>query len=679
MAQPQHAPSSLLDELKRRKVVRVAIVYAAVAWAIVQVADVALATFGAPPWLMQAVIVLLVLGFPLTVVLAWAFEVTPAGVQRTPAHGHAPWLSTRAAAAIVLFIAVGVGGWWAGRATAAPDLAAGPSIAVLPFDDLSGGESNRPFTDGLHDDLLTQLSKVAALRVTSRTSVQEYRDSDDPIPVIARALGVSAILEGGVQRSDQRIRINVQLIDGATDEHLWAERYDRDLHVADIFDIQSQIATAITEALRARLTSEEREAIAEQPTDDIAAYEAYLAGLAATYWATTDTAAVLFETAARLDPEFAEAWAGAARAWSWQYRQLVEGITPRERLREHEARAERAVERARTLAPRSRETRLSEGYFQYYVRWDFDAAARTFESLLEESPRDAGVRRAAALVYRRQGRWDAALEAFQDAAAANPGDGDYALDLGWTLKALRRYDEAEQVARLGLAQNPEYFRLHGLMADVLQAQGAPWSRVEPFVRRSGDMRSRTAQRLLGGTARLQEAYTTMAEEPPDAWLLPSDRAWILALVAQTAGLPEASVHAAAYLEEAAGLDSVAPDPAAPFGERRAAAVGFALRGMALAILDRPAEARADLHRSVELWRFGEDHADGAGTAKFRATVWAILGDADAFFGELEPYARIPGDLHARELADHPILRRFADDPRHSALVRALRMPVAGDG
>jgi TolB-like protein len=693
-----------LTELKRRKVVRVALVYAVVAWGVAQVADLAVSTFGAPEWVMQVLVVLLLLGLPIAVVLAWAFEMTPDGVRRTtgvsggldspsvttpasadaagagatPRRGSA-WLSPRSMGVILLFAMMGLGGWYIGQSTARDGSVTGASIAVLPFSDLSGDDSNRAFTDGLHDDLLTQLSRIAALRVTSRTSVQEYRGSAKSIPTIARELGVAAVLEGGVQRSGDRLRINVQLIDGATDDHLWAETYDSDLTVSDIFDIQTRIATSVTAALRARLTEEEREAIAEQPTRNFEAYEAYLAGLAATVWSLTDSAALLFEKAAALDPRFAEAWAAAAHAWAWQFRLLVDDVTATALRSEYQSRAQRALERARELAPGSRETRLAEGYFQYYVDWDFDAAGRTFDELIADYPQDAEMHHAAALIDRRPGRWDRALERARIAARLDPRNSSNARVLGWTLVHVRRFDEAERVVRLALAQDPEHFQLRNMMGDILFVRGAAVDQFEPYWN-DGVERSTfwgwwfVSRRLHVAGLDLALAYRELSAIPAELWWIPGERQWSLGLLAHAAGLASAAAHADSAVAGLSALDRIDVTRDAPLADRRAPASGHATRGLALAIRGRRADAEADLRRYRILWQPGEDHIDDFDVALLRAYAWAVLGNADEFFAELTPHAHSPSLLYARQLTDDPILSRFADDPRHGALIRALGSP-----
>jgi len=336
----------LFAELKRRKVFRVAAVYGAVAFVVLQVADILVPALHLPESFTTGIALLSILGFPIALVLAWAFDSTPSGLQRTDAAttGELEAILAQPAAsrwpsgllALAGVVALVVGGWLAlssrpttavssaGEDSAAPAAEAGvetaesatdgpPSIAVLPFDNMSRDPETLPFTDGLHDDLLTQLSKIGSLKVISRTSVQEYRDSPKSIPAIGDELGVSYVLEGGVQRAGDQFRLNVQLIDAESEGHLWAEQYTGDLTVAGIFAIQTEIATQIAEALQAQLTTGQRESLARVPTEDLEAYESYRRALENIREGYSE---VIFRTADRLadqalalDSTFAEAWA----------------------------------------------------------------------------------------------------------------------------------------------------------------------------------------------------------------------------------------------------------------------------------------------------------------------------------------------------------------------------------
>jgi TolB-like protein/Flp pilus assembly protein TadD len=324
---------SLFSELKRRGVFQVGAAYIVVSWLIVQVASVLLPTFEAPAWVMKATVLLLVLGFPLAVAISWIFDLTAAGlvrtdeltedIRRTAVHkGHLNHIIIGLLAAAVLLFTLDKFYWQTDLGSA--ENGEMPSLAVLPFDNMSGDLANEPFAVGIHDDLLTQISKIGTLRTVSRTSVLRYRGTSKPLRDVARELGVANILEGGVQRSADRVRINAQLIDAESDTHLWAETFDRRLTAANIFAIQSDIARAIARALRARLTRGEEAQLDRVPTESLDAYDAYLKARALLddYASLEELtrAATRFELATELDPAFAAAWAGLCRARLGLYR-----------------------------------------------------------------------------------------------------------------------------------------------------------------------------------------------------------------------------------------------------------------------------------------------------------------------------------------------------------------------
>jgi TolB-like protein len=315
---------SFFQELKRRNVFRVAIVFAITAWLILQIVDVVLPMLGLPEWVGKFVLLLLIVSFPVALILAWAFEMTPEGVKLeknvdrsqsiTPQTGRKLDFTIIAALVVALGISVYLQLGEDDVASADPAStviaradSASPSIAVLPFANRSANESDAFFVDGMHDDLLTQLAKISAFKVISRTSVLQYRDTQKPMPLIGNELGVSSIVEGGVQRAGDRIRINVQLIEAATDEHIWAETYNRELTAANIFEIQEEITAKIVTALHAELSPEDQQRLAEIPTDNLAAYEAYLFGrqlINTRVGAEALDAEAQFSHAIRLDPDF---------------------------------------------------------------------------------------------------------------------------------------------------------------------------------------------------------------------------------------------------------------------------------------------------------------------------------------------------------------------------------------
>ncbi len=329
---------SLLEELKRRNVFRVAIAYIVLAWLMAQVAELLLQTFGAPDWVLKTLLAFFLIGFPFAIFFAWAFELTPEGIKKEKDVDRSQSITSHTgrkldyAIITILALALGYFAWdkfgnppateaptgpvtaaAAERAPAAPDLPTDKSIAVLPFENRSRQEDDEYFTAGIHDDLLTQLAQISSLRVISRTSVEQFKGTTQSIHEIAQKLNVATVLEGGVQRAGNQVRINLQLIDAATDTHLWAQTFDRELTANNIFAIQSEIAAAVTDALRATLSPREKDRMASVPTENMAALEEYFKGRAEMDQRTLpaiESARTRFERARTLDAEFALAWAG---------------------------------------------------------------------------------------------------------------------------------------------------------------------------------------------------------------------------------------------------------------------------------------------------------------------------------------------------------------------------------
>src|SRR6266487_3344798 len=357
-------PKKFFTELKRRNVYKVAIAYAVVAWLLMQAASILFPTFEAPPWTMKVFVAVTALGFPIALIIAWAFELTPEGLKQTESADELPKRTTRNRAWIYVVVIAGsisMSLFFLGRYTASkqsePSSASTQSIgtiseksvAVLPFENRSEDKANAYFADGIQDEILTRLSKIAELKVISRTSTQHYKSAPENLPEIAKLLGVAHILEGSVQKSGDAVRVNVQLIKAANDSHLWADTFDRKL--TDIFSVESEIAKAIADQLRAKLTGREEQVIAAKPTDDPEAYDAYLRGLAYSLKTRITPANALgaqkyLREAVKLDPKFALSWALLSYVDAVGYR--TETVQPTVALREE---ARQAAETALTLQP----------------------------------------------------------------------------------------------------------------------------------------------------------------------------------------------------------------------------------------------------------------------------------------------------------------------------------------
>jgi len=501
---------SFFEELKRRNVFRVGIAYAVGAWLLLQLTDVLSELLTLPPQVGPTVVTIVLIGFPVVLFAAWAYELTPQGLKRESEVQADTSITRRTGrklnGLITVMLAVAVAyllydkflvdgaapgaeraeaeaaraaevtddaddqGAAAKDGTMIPDEAAAPapprSIAVLPFTNRSPLADDEFFIDGIHDDLLTNLARIGGLKVISRTSVARFRDTQKPIPEIARELDVATVMEGAVQRAGDTVRINVQLIDAATDEHLWAQIYDRPLTTDNLFAIQSEISGAIAEALEAQLTPDEAARVRAQPTDSLEAYNAYLRGLRdfeSREIETMERALASFQRAVELDPEFAEAWAGLAQVAtvlpSWGMSLTRE---------EGRAIAEPAAERAMALAPDSGEAQLALA-----VVLDGEAAIEAFEPALERLPNHpmAHLWAANALQGPPGPNWLEALALLRKAVELDPLGPNPRSQLARQLLMMNRSDEAERQLRLVMETNPEYAPALGFMAWATARRG----------------------------------------------------------------------------------------------------------------------------------------------------------------------------------------------------------------
>jgi TolB-like protein/Tfp pilus assembly protein PilF len=458
-------------ELKRRNVYKVAAAYAIVGWLLIQIAASTFPFLKIPEWGTRLVIVLVLLGFPLALVLAWAFEMTPAGIRRTEAE-----LLDESAArppggkfvAILTGLAIGAAGLLFFQFIRPKDsLPSEKSIAVLPFENRSEEKENAYFADGIQDEILTRLAKISDLKVISRTSTQHYKSAPENLREIGRQLGVAHILEGSVEKSGPSVRVNVQLIQAETDAHVWAEIYDRKL--TDVFAIQSEIAATIAEALRAKLTGAEKQVIAQKFTENTEAYDAYLRGIAfnreGNSAASAEKAVKSLEEAVRLDPKFAAAWALLARIHARVFFNNLDASQTRRQ------KAEQALQTALRLQPDLAESQLAQAFYQYWVSREHEGARDTFERLREKMPNNADLLEALAYVTRRQGFWAEADAYLNQAVALNPRDRFLRVQVaaGWEFN--RNYQEALRLYDQALKIWPDDVTLRARKAGVYQAMG----------------------------------------------------------------------------------------------------------------------------------------------------------------------------------------------------------------
>jgi TolB-like protein len=455
---------SLFSELKRRNVLRVTAAYMAVSWLLIQVAETLFPVFGLSDASIRAVVIVLAIGLVPAVVVAWAFELTPDGLVRDSDVDRASVTaiaSTKRLDRIVMVALALAVGYFAfdkfmldpardqaiaetareeGRTEAAQASrdAGPPVLAVLPFSAVTDTEDSVFFAAGVHDDLLTKLAKLPSMLVISRTSVLEYKDTQENIRDIGAALGADAILEGGVQSAGNRIRINAQLIDAETDEHLWAETYDRELTAESIFDVQDEIARAISEALHITLISPAEASLI--PTSSMAAYRAYhealIAGDTVSGATTSRKYRELLQKAAELDPTFTRPLA------------LLVGSYALETFGENDpeivAKAEAVLETLRTLAPDSVDFLIAQTYYTYYILRDYDLALQIANQALEIVPSDTQLIAIKAWIKRRQSDFSGYVETMRLAQKLEPGVDAWARSIIGQLILMHRYDEAQQ-------------------------------------------------------------------------------------------------------------------------------------------------------------------------------------------------------------------------------------------
>ena len=444
----------IFRELQRRKVIRVAGVYFVVAWLLLQVAATIAPILDLPHWFEELVFALLALGFPVALIFAWAFELTPAGLQRdsgetSPANGRLIDYAILAGIAIGAAWLVWLQSDWAPNARNELD----PSVAVLPFENMNADEENNVFSAGIHSDLLAQLARIKSLRTVSRTSMLRYRDSRLSIPEIGRELNVATILEGGVRRAGDSVRINVTLIDAAADAPLWTEVYDRELTAENLFAIQSDIAEAISNQLQASLSGEDRRRLDVVPTKNINALESYFIGkqlLEERNLQSLNAAIAYFETVVEMDPDFALAWSGLADA----YMLLPEYSASVDR-KMIERSAREAVLRALELDPELPEVRASEAWYQLRF-YDWDGAERIFREALAVAPDNTNVLHWLSHTLSFQGRYEEALIVARKALEADPGSSIMRTNLAYILVDAGQYEEGLQVAWQMRQTRPEH-------------------------------------------------------------------------------------------------------------------------------------------------------------------------------------------------------------------------------
>jgi TolB-like protein/Flp pilus assembly protein TadD len=649
------------EEVKRRKVYRVAAAYIIAAGGAIQLASASFPAWELPNWTLRALIVLLLFGFPVALIFAWAFDITAQGIQATP-DAAAP--KTHRRRNVIMLVVTGVIISAAAGFFLLPRVSAhkiDKSIAVLPFENLSDDKENAYFADGIHDDVLTNLSKISDLKVISRTSVMPYRGRASNVREIGKALGVASVLEGSVRRIGNRVRVNVQLVNADTDEHLWAEDYDRDL--TDVFAIQTDLAQKIVRELQAKLLPIEKAQIERKPTENSQAYLAFvqahdLCTRPDKFRTTIEKAEQLFEQATRLDPDFAEAFAGLAWVHDWIYHSF--DPTP---ARKEKARV--AADAAIRLQPDLPEAHLALGFYHYYCERNYQAALNEFAIAKRRLPNSAEVYLAIGAIERRQGKWAESTANLEKAASLSPKDAWILQNLADNHYATRNFEVADKIFDRAIEAAPESFGPRAGKAKLavdwkgdLSVLEKQLTQVPTGVDPDGLVTLARMQLLLL-QRKFSDALALVKQSPQDVFHDDKPREFF-----------EGAIHT---FSKDKGKARSAFDRARPIAEKALRegpddASRHVILGMILAGLGEKNAAIAEGRLAVELLPESQDALDGPKITVALAQIYAWTGESDQALQLLDRSLSTANGVTLPFLRLDPMWDPLRSDPRFQALI-----------
>jgi TolB-like protein/Tfp pilus assembly protein PilF len=661
--------SGFFEEVKRRKVYRVAVAYVIAAGGIIQLGSAAFPAWELPNWALRLVIVLLLIGFPIALILAWAFDVTPQGIRATP---DVAVPRTHRRRNVIMLVATGVivsaiaGFFLLPRISSAHKI--DKSIAVLPFENLSDDKENAYFADGIQDDVLTNLSKIGDLKVISRTSVMPYRGKESNVREIGKALGVGAVLEGSVRRVGNRVRVNVQLICADTDEHLWAEDYDREL--TDVFAIQTDLAQKIAQALQAKLSPGEKSQMERKPTENGEAYLAFVQAhnLSCAFedFDKLKQGEQLYERAIELDPNFALAIAWYSQLESWIARNFDRTAQRREKAR---TLAERALELQSDLP----EAHLARGYSYYWGDNNYDAALKEFEIAQRGLPNESEAYLAIGAIQRRQGKWAESTANLEKAASLNPKDAWPLQNLADNYQMLRNYDAANKTIERALALDPTAFGPLEVKSKLAIAEKGDFGVAEKAFEAAKSVAMTNEQKIRTAAARvdvflLERKYKEglqAAESLPDEQLAAvfhgalGGKYYYIGFARKS--LEDETGARMAFLQAKSAIEEElkrSPD---------AADIHIQLAKV-FAFLGEKDSALAEARRATELQPETKDAFGGPEITEGVAQVHAILGENDRAIEILDGLLSRPSSVTAEVLKVNPVWDPLRSDPRFQALI-----------
>ena len=660
--------SGFFEEVKRRKVYRVAAAYVIAAGGVIQLASAAFPAWELPSWALRLVIALLLLGFPIALVLAWAYDITAQGVRATPTAA-VPGSHRRRN--IIMLVVTGVAVSAAAGFFLLPRVSAhriDKSIAVLPFESLSDEKENAYFADGIQDDVLTNLSKIGDLKVISRTSVMPYRGKASNVREIGKALGVGSILEGSVRRIGNRVRVNVQLINAENDEHMWAEDYDREL--TDVFAIQTDLAQKIANELRAKLSPSEKAQMERKPTEN---GEAYLAFVQAHNLSCTvedleklKQSAQLYARAIELDPNFALAIARYSQLESWILHWF-------DRTPERRKKVQSLAERALQLQPNLPEAHLARGFSYYYGDNNYDAALKEFEIAQSGLPNESEAYLAVGAIQRRQGKWSESTANLEKAANLNPKDIFALQNLAFNYQMLRNFEMANKTIDRALASDPTALGPLEIKCQLAVAEKGDFSVSEKAFEAVKSMPMSADQKLKTAISRsdvflVERRYTEglqAAESLPDDQLAALPGAlfgkYYSIGFARKALHDEAGARDAFLKAKNAVEEQLQRSPDVEKTHIQLAKV--------LAQLGEKDAALAEAQRAIELLPESKDAFGGPEITAGAAEVYSILGENDRAIESLDELLSRPSAVTVEGLKVNPIWDPLRSDPRFQTLLQ----------
>jgi len=656
--------STFVVELQRRKVYRVAAAYIIAAGFIIQIGSAVFPAWELPNWTFRLVVVFLLIGFPISLILAWAYDVTPQGIRATPAPGVHRRRNLITLIAIGVVVSAVAGFFILPHALARK---IDKSIAVMPFENLSEDKENAHFADGIQDDILTNLAKIGDLKVISRLSVMAYRDAPHNAREVGKALGVSTILEGSVRRSGNRVRVTVQLIDAANDEHIWANNYDRDLN--DVFAIQTDLAKEIAGALQAKLSPSEKAQIERKPTQNGEAYLAFVQAhnLACAFedFDKLKQGEQLYARAIELDPKFALALAWYSQLESWILHTF-------ERTPQRREKARTLAERALELQPDLPEAHLALGYSYYYGDNNYDAALKEFEIAQRGLPNESDAYLAIGAIQRRQGKWAESTANIEKSASLNPKDSWPLQNLADNYQVLRNFDAANKTIDRGLNMNPNGVGLWEAKSKLAIAEKGDFSVAEKAfaAAKSIPMTNEEKLRIAGARADVFLLERKYQEGLREAESLPDDLfhefqqhlsgKYFLIGFARKALQDEAGARAA-FLKAKDLLEAQlkqSPD---------AADIHIQLAKV-LAYLGEKDAALAEAQRAAELLPESKDAFGGPEITAGVADVYCIVGENGRAIEVLDGLLSRPSGVTVPLLKLRPAWDPLRNDPRFQALI-----------